>query len=197
MIRKALPVTLAALGACLLSACGHSAPTHLLTLDLAPPAAPGGAYTGPPLRLTAVQIPPAIDRLEFASAVSATELRLQDQYRWSASLGSLARGVLLRDLAARLPEGALLPPDSPAGKGTRRADVAILALNTGAESTTMEVMVTVAVDGSPRVLRRRYALKRDHAPGQTPAQDAADYSAMLGDVADAIRDLAVQLGNAG
>jgi uncharacterized lipoprotein YmbA len=196
MIRKALPLTLAAAGAILLGACGHSAPTHLLTLDLAPPATASASYAGPPLRLTAVQVPPAIDRLEFASSVSATELRLQDQYRWSASLGSLARGVLLRDLAARLPEGALLPPDSPAGKGTRRVDVAILALNTGPTNTTMEVMVTVAIDGSPRLLRRSYSLKRDHAPSQTPAQDAADYSSMLGDVADAIRDLAVQLGTA-
>jgi uncharacterized protein len=185
-----IPTSLAALAA--LAGCGHSAPTHLLTIDMAPPAA-RAPYAGPPLRVTAVQVPPSIDRLEFASALSPTELRIEDQYHWSASLGSLARAALLRDLVARLPASAVLPPDSPAGQGTRRVDVALLALTTQARTTRMEVLVTLATDGAGPVMRRQFTLTRDHAPAQPPAQAAQDYSAMLGDTADQIVAMATQM----
>ena len=176
----------------LLASCGHSPQTHLLTLDMAPPAA-RASYAGPPVRLTAVQIPSAIDRLEYVSAVSPNELRVQDQYRWSASLGSLARGALLRDLAERLPTGAVLPPDSPATKGTRRVDVAILALTQTAERSSMDVIITVAVDGGPQVLRHQVTVTRDHPPRLTPAEAAGDTSYLLGQVADEITVLLGQM----
>ena len=176
----------------LLAACGHSPQTHLLTLDLAPPVA-RAPYTGPPMRLTAVQIPAAIDRLEYVSAVSPNELRIQDQYRWSASLGSLARGALLRDLAERLPSGAVLPPDSPAIKGARRVDVAILALNDTPQGSRMDAIVTVAIDGGPQVLRRQIAVTNDHPPRTTPAEAAGDTSVLLGQVADEITKMLGQI----
>jgi uncharacterized lipoprotein YmbA len=171
--------------ALLLAGCGHSPPTHLLTLDLAPPPI-RPAYGGPALRLTAVQIPPSIDRLEFVSAASPTELTIEDQYRWSASLGSLARSALLRDLAARLPEGKVLPPDAPSTPGVARVDVAVLALDTGGQRSRMDAIVTVAIDGRAQLARRQVSLFRDHGPNQRPDQAAQDMSAMLGDLADAI-----------
>lgn len=169
----------------LLAGCGHSPPTHLLTLDIAPPPA-RPAYTGPALRLTAVQIPPAIDHLEFVSAAAPNELRIEDQYRWSASLGSLARGALLRDLAARLPDGKVLPPDALATPGVARVDVAILALTSSPQGADMEAIVTVAIDGTRQVMRRHLTLHRDATPGGGPAAAASDMSHMLGDVADGI-----------
>jgi uncharacterized lipoprotein YmbA len=51
-------------GAAVLVACGTSPPTRFFTLDAAPPAtAPASAYAGAPLRVVAVNIPPALDRV--------------------------------------------------------------------------------------------------------------------------------------
>lgn len=183
MMDKPHRLALAALLA--LGGCGHSPQTHLLTLDLAPPLA-SSPYGGPAIRLTAVQIPPAIDRLEFVSAVSPTELQIQDQYRWSASLGSLARDALLRDLTARMPSGMVLPPDSPASRGVARIDVAILALAHMQQVTRMEAVVTIAEDGGPRLLHRQFTLAREHPSSIDPAEAAAETSSMLGELADGI-----------
>ncbi|WP_206239972.1 PqiC family protein [Novosphingobium terrae] len=187
MNRHAITLVITMAGLFMLGGCGHSPQTHLLALDLAPPAMrPDPAYAGPPLRVTAVHIPASIDRLEFALATSPTELQLQDQYHWSASLGSLARDALLRDLIARLPSAMVLPPDSPATKGVRRVDVTLLDLTTASADTTMEVLITMGTDGEAGVIRRQAHFTRRHAENQSPSQSAADYSSMLGEVADTI-----------
>lgn len=184
MTRRTTIPLLAALLA--LGGCGHSPQTHLLTLDLAPPVAPPAAYAGAPVRVTAVEIPPALDRLEFVAAVAPGELEIRDQYRWSASLGALAREALMRDLSARLPSGAVLPLDTPARKGNRRADVSILALTALPDRTVMEAIVSVAVDGEDRAVRRHVIVTQPHAGDALPGATAADYGLLLGKVADDI-----------
>ena len=113
------PVRAAALGAvaftalalCMgLAACGHSDPTRFFTLDALPPTAPT-AYAGPPLRVRAVHIPPALDRAELARETSPGEVSVDDFAHWAAPLGQTARQVLTEDLAARLPSGEIGPPN--------------------------------------------------------------------------------------
>jgi len=193
--RNGIPVALLA-GTLALSGCGHSPQTHLLTLDLVPPVSPPADYSAPPVRVTAVRIPAALDRLEFVQAVAPGELQIRDQYRWSASIGELAREALMRDLSARLPNGSVLPLDTPAVKGSRHADVAILALTAAPEQTTMDAIVTVAVDGSDRIVRRHVTLTQKHATNALPERIASDYGMLLGKVADEIVFI-VQLMQAG
>jgi uncharacterized lipoprotein YmbA len=40
-------------------------------------------------------------------------LEVSQQDRWTAPLGDMTRNVLSQDLASRLPNGAIIPPDAP------------------------------------------------------------------------------------
>jgi uncharacterized lipoprotein YmbA len=179
----------------LLAACGHSPPTQFLTLDVAPPASGALAgYQGPPIRVPAVRIPPALDREEFTQKASAGEMKVDDFVRWSGPLGLLARSTLIRDLAARLPPDKVSPPDAPAQAGGLRVDVSILSLEVeGRDASLQAAYAFAADDGLSPVSHQQWATLRVPTTGATPLDTARAYSALLGVLADRITaDLAAR-----
>jgi len=103
-----------------LAACA-SKPTRFHTLDPAPPAgAPAGGPIGPPIQLDSVTLPPELDRPEIVRRTGPGSLDIADNDRWAGPLDQIARQVLARDLAERLPPGATVPPDDPAPPPKRR-----------------------------------------------------------------------------
>jgi uncharacterized lipoprotein YmbA len=192
MSRRAILASL--VSAALLAACGHSPPTQFLTLDVAPPAAGVADYRGPPIRVPAVRIPPALDREEFTQKASPGEMKVDDLVRWSGPLGLLARSTLLLDLAARLPPNKVSPPDAPAQAGGLRIDVSILLLEVvGREASLQAAYAFAADDGESPARHRQWVTLSVPTNGTTPLDTARAFSALLGQLADRIAaDLAAR-----
>ncbi|GGF27860.1 hypothetical protein GCM10011611_37310 [Aliidongia dinghuensis] len=99
----------------LLAACA-SAPVRFHTLDPVAPASPLPAAPAlrVPVRLVSVTLPPELDRPQIVRRAGPGRLDVADDDRWAGGLDELARRALAADLAARLPPGAVVPPDDPA-----------------------------------------------------------------------------------
>lgn len=173
--------------AALLSGCA-SAPTVIYTLDPAPPAsgAIAAAYAGPPVRVDAVHVPPAMDRPELVTTAGAERLQVHDLAHWAAPLGDLARRALAADLQARLPRGALIYPGSPKPQAARSLVVDLLTVAPAAGGATVadaSWTLLPAVRGGP-MRQRQVRLSTPSSAG--PGGLAADLSALMGQLADAI-----------
>lgn len=183
--RSRRPALLAALLAPLmaLTGCGHSPSTTLLTLDAAPPPPAGirADYRGLPLAVPAVHLPVALDRPEYVTQVSAGEAKVDDFAKWVAPLGSLARDTLVRDLTARLPAGAVLPPGATGGAGVRVIDVTLLSFAGGPGEAVMQAAFR-ALPGGPV---RQVELRVPAAAGG-PVPSAQAFGVLLGQLADRI-----------
>ena len=174
-------------GAAVLAACA-SAPTRFFTLDpVAPAALPAVAYAGPPVKLTAVHIPPALDREELVSETGGGEVRVHDFEHWEAPLGLTARQALVQDLAARLPAGSVLGPSEPGGDGAAILSADIVSFQSGPQGATMQVAWSVTLPGAagpsysaPLSELRTMAVAAD---GSGTAQA---FSALLGQLSDQI-----------
>ncbi len=179
---RALPVIgLAAL--VVLAGC-TSPKTTLLTLDASPPPADAvhADYRGLPIAVPAVHLPVALDRAEFVHQESAGEVKVDDFARWTAPLGLLARDALVRDLTARLPAGAVLPPGTVGAAGKARTlDVTILAFQAGPAGATMQVAYRVVPGGAVQQL----SLATPGA-GAAPVPTAQAFGALIGELADRI-----------
>jgi uncharacterized lipoprotein YmbA len=126
-----------------LTACGHSEATRFFTLDaIAPAQPPAAAFTGAPIRLRRVTLPPALDRVELTREIAPGEVRVSDFEHWAAPLGQTAVQVLAQDLAARLPSGALIPPAAPLPVGGVDVDVDIVAFNVAGGQAVMQASWT-------------------------------------------------------
>ena len=182
-MRPFTPVAL--LATTLLAACGHSPATTFLVLDPAPPtAAPAVTYAGPPLRVPFVHLPVTVDRPELVRQDAAGTITVDDFARWSAPLGLLARNALVQDLTARLPAGAVLPPDATAAAREVRVEATVLSFDTANGEATMAVsyrLVPAGTDPQPRVARLTTGLA-DNAP---PARAQA-WSRLLAQLSDRI-----------
>lgn len=171
----------------LVAACGHSPQTQFLTLEPTP--APGAiaGYRGPTIRLPVVHIPPALDRDEFAQQASPGEIKVDDFVRWSAPLGMLARNTLILDLAARLPAGAMSPPDAPAQSAGLRVDVSVLSLEVVNGNASLQAAYGFARDDDHSSARyQQWTTQNVSSGGNTPLEAARAYSALLGRLADRI-----------
>jgi len=175
---SALPLALA------LAGCGSSPPTRILTLDaVAPPAAAIRAdYRGPPVAIPAVHVPAALDRAEYVSRITAGEAGIDDFARWAAPLGLLARDALVRDLTARLPAGAVLPPGGTEGAGAVLTfDVTILSLDAGPGGATLQAAYRIVPGG----VVRQVSLQAPTS-GIGPVPGAQAFGVLIGELADRI-----------
>jgi uncharacterized lipoprotein YmbA len=171
--------TVAALSAC------SSAPTRLFTLYPVAPNAPS-AYVGPPIRVDAVHLPPALDRIELVSEVSPGELKINDLEHWSAPLSQEAREALSADLIARLPPGSVLYPHLVKPDGALGLSVDILELNSGASGASLQASwVIAATNPAPVAIRGTASLRLERTVGSS-AGTAHDLSSLLGQLADHI-----------
>ena len=187
----------AALAGCLaagLAACGSSPPTRFYTLDVAPPAARPAAATARvlPVRVDAVHVPPVFDRPELVREIAANEVRVDDFGRWSAPLGETARRALTADLAARLPQGAVVFPEAPKPADGRGLVVDILSLSHAGGQAVLDVSWTLtagrpgaAATGPVAYTGRSLRLTTPSA-GPAPGAAAPELSALLGQLADSI-----------
>jgi uncharacterized lipoprotein YmbA len=191
MSRKVLnKAGLIALGAIALAltGCGHSAPTRFFTLDALPPAggAAGGAFTGPPVRLDAVHIPAALDRVEVVRQLAADELDVSDLDHWGAPLGELARRALTQDLDERLPAGTVIFPDSPKPALAQDLIVDVLDIQTQGDVVTLTASYTL-VQTKPQVSKIQRQVILSAPQSSTGAAGQADaLSRILAQLADKI-----------
>jgi len=178
------PTILLALLLPFLAAACQSPPTQFLTLDPAPAAASSAAaYLGPAIRIPAVHIPPALDRVEFTRETAPGEMKVSDLVHWSAPLGLLARNTLILDLGRYLPAGRVAPPDAPAQPDDLRADVSILSFDVAGGAASMEAAYQFASDSQGAVGQRLGARLTVPSVGDSPAETARAFSALLGALA--------------
>jgi uncharacterized protein len=182
MTQRLIPV----LALLTLTACASSPPTHFYALD--PVAADGGSgeAAGPPVKIDAVHIPPALDRNSMVRGASGNRLDISSQDQWAGDLAEMIRRVLTQDLAERLPSGMVIAPESPAPANARGLVVDILTFQPqGSAEVVLDADWTL-VQGtqSNPVLRRSAHLT---ASGATSAQsEAAAMSTLLGELADSM-----------
>ena len=181
---------LAVAAAVLLVACA-STPTKFFTLDPIAPAQPvASGYAGPALKVLAVHIPPVLDREELVQESAPGEIKVHDFEHWSAPLGLTARQVLVQDLAARLPPGEVLGPDSPAGPHVATLSVDVVAFSAGPSGAVLQASWSATAPagaaGAPLVIRS--ALQQLQGPATTAdgAGTTQALSLLLGQLADQI-----------
>ena len=180
-----------ALGAC------ASASTRFYTLDaLAPAGVDILPYAGPPIRIDAVHVPPAFDRVELVQETSANRFTISDNDHWAAPLDGLLRRVLTQGVAARLPSGKVIFPDSPKPIDTSSVVVDILALSPSSAGMVMDVGWTVSLSHapgsspSPQPLHHMTLRLTTPATGAGVSGDAAEISALADQLSNAIaRDI--------
>jgi uncharacterized lipoprotein YmbA len=152
------------------------------------PVAPStaSAYTGPPIRVDAVHLPPALDRIQLVSQVSPGELKISDLEYWSAPLSQEARQALSADLIARLPLGSVLYPHLMKPNGALGLSVDVLELTTGASGASLQASwIITATNPAPVAIRGAALLRLDQSRGGA-AGTAHDLSTLLGQLADRI-----------
>lgn len=110
----------------LLAGCRSSPPKHFYVLDPIPAQERSSAATGKVVQVAAVNIPASLDRQELVREGANGSLQISDINRWGAPLADMTQNVLTRDLAARLPAGAVLPPRTNAPPGTFEITVDLL-----------------------------------------------------------------------
>lgn len=179
---RAAPFLLAIL---LLAGCAGR-PTTYLALAPAGQVRPQSAAI-PALAVSAVDIPPAIDRLHLTTGAAPGVLRVAGDTEWAGPLGPMARIVLAQDLAARLPGcTVLMPGDVPPPGGTASVHVTIQDFMPDAAGTvTLRADWSVAApSGRTRLAHGRFA--RAVPGGSQPAAEAQSMSIALGALADAI-----------
>jgi uncharacterized lipoprotein YmbA len=174
--------------ALLATACSSGTPPKTYSLVAIPPGGGSGGHAlSAPITLAAVHIPPTLDRKELVRRVGQTEVAVDSQERWAGPVADMIREVLSQDLAARLPNGQVIPPDAPPSARMRQIVVTIVefGMDQGQEIRLAGEWSMLA-DGAPdAVLRREFALTVAWpAPGGAGQAEAMSRS--LSQLADAI-----------
>ncbi len=172
-------LVLAALTAC------QSAPTRIFTLYPEPPAA-RSEYSGAPIRVDAVHVPPALDRIEMVSNVAPGELRISDLDHWSAPLGRASRQTLSADLIARLPPGRVIFPHLAKPDGALGLVVDILDFKVDRSGASLEASWLLTSSNSDSGDRRGVVELRIDQPAADAAATARALSTLLGQLADRV-----------
>jgi len=187
---RSLVLTLLAASA--LASCA-GAQTKFYTLDAAPAAGPvQSGYAGPPIRVDAVHIPPALDRPELVRETAQNHLTVSDNDHWAAPLGEMVRRTLTQDLSARLPAGKVIFPDAPKPPGSAGVVIDILAITPAGSDVVMDVSWTILSPSAKPEQASRPAAEQHMARLTTPqgakgvAANAAELSDLTSQLAQAI-----------
>ena len=181
--RRAIAGVILAAG---LAGCGHSAPTHYLTLGSVPPATRPEASLAPiAVRLLAVHWPSAFDRLEVVRPTDGVELSLDESARWSAALGDLASAALAQDLRARAPTLTLTSGAQPGAPDDLDLSVQVVALTLHEGTYVMTATFDLETPDGASLVRRTVTL--DARAGATGSVDEAQaLSRLVAALADEI-----------
>jgi uncharacterized lipoprotein YmbA len=172
---------------CALTACGSSPKTHYFTLAPAPASGRTEAALAQPVTVSALHLPPSLDRKEMVRRTGDNTVEISGDDRWTAPLDAMARRVLSQDLAARLPAEKVVPPDAPMPQHAGEIVVTLAEFGPDAQggATLKGSWWLLAGDQKKPVLRRDVQLSVA-APGASAAGEAAAMSQLLGALADKI-----------
>src|SRR5579885_655018 len=170
---------------CGVAACGSSPPTHFFTLM---PVAPAG-HVNPappfPVQVNAVHIPAVLDRNEMVRETGSNSLSISEQDRWGAPLGEMARNVLARDLAQRMPPGTVIFPEAPAPQSAAHLVVTIEKFGEDPDGRVRLAGSWALMRGQPdKTIVQRDIDLAGKAAGASAAAQAAGMSQLLARLAD-------------
>jgi uncharacterized protein len=175
----------AGLLALLLISC-QSAPTRIYTLYAVAPAAPVSRYAGPAIRVDAVHVPAALDRIEVVSDIAPGELKVSDLDHWSAPLGQVAKQVLSADMVARLPSGRVIFPHLAKSDGAVGVSVDILDFEAGKNGAYLEASWIMTPTSPGAATRRGTGRFRGEPSGADATATVHALSTLLAQLADQI-----------
>ena len=169
----------------LLAACGSSPHTHFYTLTTVP-SATGRRSASIAIQLSAVHVPPLLDRRQMVSMSGPNSVQISETNRWSAPLDEMVRNVLAQNLAARLSPNRVILPQAPAPPGTASLVVTIAKFAPNASGTvTLQGSWTVlSGDSGASIAHRNFNLTA--GPATTADSAAAAMSEVLGRLANQI-----------
>ena len=114
-------------------------------------------------------------------------VQISETDRWSAPLDEMLGNVLAEDLVARLPEGEVLFPRSPAPSGARALVVTVAEFGPGPNGNVrLTGSWSLLASGSRAPIVREKSFAIDGGPAATAAETAAAMSRALGELADRI-----------
>ncbi|HTJ91020.1 MAG TPA: PqiC family protein [Acidocella sp.] len=169
-----------------LSGCAGK-PTTYLALAPTGTVQPQSLPAVPVLAVSAVDIPPAIDRLHFTTGTAPGVLHVAGDTVWAGPLGPMARIVLAQDLAARLRGSTVLMPGDalpPGGAATLHVTIQSFMPDEAGTVSLQADWSVAAPDGKTILARGRFA--HTMPGGSQPAAEAQTMSTALGGLADAI-----------
>ena len=164
----------------------RSAPTRIFTLYSVEPAAAPRSYAGPPIRVDAVHVPPALDRIEVVSNIAPGEISISDLDHWSAPLGQMARQALTADMISRLPPGRVIFPHLTKLEGTLGLSVDVLDFKVDRRGAGLEASWIIAAADPKTGSSGGTVMLRTDIPGTGAAATAQALSTLLGQLADRI-----------
>jgi len=172
----------------LVTACPSSPASHFYALSATPPSgARRTTAVAAPVHVAAVHIPPSVDRRQMVRMTGPNSVQISETERWSAPLDEMLGNVLAQDLAARLPEGAVLFPRSPAPSGARALVVTLAELGPGADGhVRLTASWSLLASGSPAPVVSEKTIDIDAGPAANAEEAAAAVSRALGELADQI-----------
>ncbi len=168
----------------LLPACASSPKTQFFALEPVPPSEHAAQLSGTPVAVTALRLPPTLDRLQIVRRGQGNALDVSETDRWAAPLDEMARRVLIQDLELRAKPGVVVQPDMPQPKGDiRDVVVGVQRFDADASGKVELTCEWMLLSGSPPhpVLQRKEHIGVPGGPSQ-----AAGMSTALGVLADRI-----------
>jgi len=183
--RRLKPAGVAGALAALLAAC-QSAPTRLFMVEPVAPTAASSPYDGPAVRVEAVHVPAALDRMEIVSEIAPGEFKVSDLDRWMAPLGQGIRQALTLDLAARLPSGRVIFPHLAKPPECIGISVELLDFNIDRRGAEIDVSWLGTSDDARSPPRGGTMVLRTSLTGTGSASMATALSELLAQFADRI-----------
>jgi uncharacterized lipoprotein YmbA len=169
----------------LLAGCGSSPKTHFYTLSTVP-GATGRRSASTAIQVSAVHVPPSLDRQQMVSMSGTNSVEISETNRWSAPFDEMVRNVLAQNLAARLSPNRVILPEAPAPPRTASLVVTIAKFAPDASGLVrLQGSWTVLSDesGAP-ITHRNFNLTA--GPATTADSGAAAMSEVLGRLANQI-----------
>lgn len=182
------PWTVVLLIAALVDGCGSSPPKQFYTLSAVPAqqdAAPRANSF--PVQVSAVHVPPVLDRQEMVREIAPNTVQFSDTHRWGAPLADMMRNVLTQDLLQRLPAGRVIPARMTPPPGTRQIAVDVLKLQCDPSgAVVLDSAWSVFQADSGAAISNHHVSLTGHAQPTDFGDQVRIMSQLLGQLADQI-----------
>jgi uncharacterized lipoprotein YmbA len=177
--------TITFLAAVFLAGCASSPKTNFYVLSVVPGGSGHGGLSAP-VQLSAVHIPPSLDRRQMVRLTNENRLAISETNRWAAPIDEMVRSVLSQDLAARFPNGSVILPQAPAPAGTRTLVVTIAQFGPDPVGMVRLSGSWTLLDQETGEVTREHDFRFNAGPAKNPTETAAAMSQALGRLSAAI-----------